>query len=176
MKTSRIVCSIVVVMITAVSMLPAEQLSKIAVLDFERLYESYPEESRVFRQIDELRRTYETRMDEYAFQIDEIDLAIIDARNADDEFERERLELTRQDIVEDRRSYNEIMIRRIETARRAIAEGEGIAREILRTIEYIAIDQGYSLVVASDTSGLLWYSKEVDITDLVINRLRAITR
>lgn len=158
------------------SLLSAEPLSKIAVLDIDRVFENYPEESRVFRQIDELRETYDERMEEYAARLDELELAIIDATEAGEELEVERLELERDDFRENRKTYHEIMTRQMETAYEQIAEREGILNDILKAIEYVSIDQGVSAVLEADDSRLWWYSQEIDITDLVINRLRAIAR
>ena len=43
-------------------------------------------------------------------------------------------------------------------------------------IEFIAVDEGYTLVVDSSDLNIIWYSTEIDITDLVIQRLRALAR
>jgi len=151
-----------------------ESLSKIAVVYMDRIFESYPEDARVFRAIEELRNTYETRMEEYAFELEEIELNLIAARENGDEVEVAELEATRTDFVSNTRTYHEIMTGRIKSAYEDIAEGEGIVQDIFEAIRFVAIDEGYSAVFDAEDSRLYYFGKEIDVTDLVIRRLRAV--
>ncbi len=153
----------------------AEPLSKIAVIDIDRVFESFPEQARVFRELNDRRDAYEERMNEYSEQIDDLELKIIDAKKAENDVEVARLEREREDVLQDRRTYHEIMTRRIKDAYRRIAEGEGIVGEILKVIDFVAVDEGYSIVLDAGDSRIFWFSKEIDITDMVISRLRAIS-
>jgi outer membrane protein len=176
MKRSLRITGIAIVLVTLIASVSfAESLSKIAVIDIERIFESFPEQSRVFQRIDDLRNDYDAWMAERDQQLDDVELQIIDAKEAGDEVELARLEQMKTDILENRRTYHEIMTRRIQDAYQEIAEGEGIVQEILRAIEYVAIDEGYSAVLDASDSRIWWYSQEIDITDLVISRLRAMS-
>ena len=153
-----------------------EPPSKIAVVDISKVLESFPEESRVFRTIERLRETYEERMAEYTQQLDDIELAIIDAKNDEDDLEVSKLEDKKKDVQDDRRTFHDIQTRRIQNAYKELSEGEGIVEEVFKAIEYIAINEGFSIVLESTDSRIWWFSKEIDITDLVIDRLRATTQ
>jgi len=174
-RSTRVIALAAVILAATASVAVAESLSKIAVIDIERVFESFPEQSTVFRRIDDMRNDYDEWMAERDQQLDEVELAIIDAKEAGDEVEVARLETMKTDILENRRTYHEIMTRRIQEAYQEIAEGEGIVQEILRAIEFVSIDEGYSAVLDAGDSRLWWYSKEIDITDMVISRLRAMS-
>ena len=152
----------------------SEPLSKIAVIYLDKVLESFPEDARVFRRIEELTYTYETRMEEYAIELDAIELELLAAKENGDEIEVAGLEATRADFVENQRTYHEIMNRQIKRAYDEIYEVEGIAEEIMEAIRFIAINEGYSLVLDAEDPRLYYFSKEIDVTDMVISRLRAV--
>lgn len=155
----------------------SEQLTKVAVIDLEKVFASYPQDADVFESIDLLRDDFEERINVYTQMIGDLDRKIDDALKVEDEITAERLENERNELVSDRALYAEIMNRRLMDAYRRIAsDGEGIVEDVLTAVERVATDEGYSLVLDSDDLRLLWYSKEIVITDLVINRLRAIAR
>jgi Skp family chaperone for outer membrane proteins len=46
-----------------------------------------------------------------------------------------------------------------------------------KAIEYVAINEGYTIVLdASAITTIIWWSLEIDITDLVIERLKEMAR
>lgn len=47
-----------------------------------------------------------------------------------------------------------------------------IRQQIYKNIQDVAGREGYSMVLDKDTPGVMWYSFEIDITNLVITRLK----
>jgi len=47
-----------------------------------------------------------------------------------------------------------------------------IRQQIYKNIQDVAGREGYSMVLEKDTPGVMWYSLEIDITNLVITRIR----
>ena len=58
----------------------------------------------------------------------------------------------------------------------ALKEGSGVAEIILESIEFVAINEGYSIIYDAEDTNILWYHKQVDLTDKVIEHLRALAR
>jgi outer membrane protein len=44
-------------------------------------------------------------------------------------------------------------------------------RQMQEAIQFVAESEGYTVVLRSDSDGLQWWSVEVDISELVVNRL-----
>jgi Skp family chaperone for outer membrane proteins len=70
--------------------------------------------------------------------------------------EAERLERERKNLEDDRQKLITPEIR----------------QQIYKNIQDVAGREGYSMVLDKDTPGVMWYSFEVDITNLVITRLK----
>ncbi len=167
-------CFVTLLILLPLNNVYAEPLSKIAVVYLGTVLENFPEDARVFRRIEELTDTYETRMEEYSIELDDIELELLAAKENGDEIEVARLETTRADFIENRRTYHEIINRQIKRAYDDIDQMEGIAEEIMEAIRFVAINEGYSLVLDAEDPRLYYFSKEIDITDMVISRLRAV--
>ena len=167
-------CTLLLLVTIPLTNAASEPLSKIAVIYLGTVLESFPEDARVFRRIEELTDTYESRMDEYSLELDDIELELLEAKENGNELEVAGLEATRADFIENQRTYHEIMTRQIKRAYDDIAQVEGIAEEIMQAIRFVAINEGFSLVLDAEDPRLYYFSKEIDITDMVISRLRAV--
>ena len=74
------------------------------------------------------------------------------------------------------RKWNETKLKEIDLARSELLEGAEIVRDILKAIEFISVNEGYTIVFDVSDNDIVWHSMEIDITDLVIRRLRALAR
>ncbi len=176
MLTRRSAYVAIVILVLASVAAAGAPLSQFAVVDIQKVIESFPEDSQVFRSIERMREQYEERMAEYNQQINEVEMQILEASDADDENREEDLRNERSRMQEDQRTYHRIMTDRINAAWKDIREGGGIVDSILKAIEFVCVDNGYSAAWDISDKSILWYSQEIDITDKVITRLRQISR
>lgn len=154
----------------------AEQLSKIGIVDFSRVVENFPSGSAAFRKYDLLKSEYEERIQQYQLDLNEKELQLLDAKERGTDLEIARLQREVEDFKAFIRKWNETKLKEIDLARNELLEGAEIVQDILKAIEFIAVNEGYTIVFDVTDKDIVWHSMEIDITDLVIRRLRALAR
>lgn len=151
--------------------LSAEQITKVAVLDYSRILSSFYAESAEARRIEELKASFAEEVRKLQAEIQSLEERKLDAQ--DDGNSRDALELDSR-IQERRTQYQEyVRVRgnQIRVAEANLASSSALAQEILKEIQYVAETNGYSIVLKRSDPNLLWWNYEVDITDLVLKRL-----
>lgn len=150
----------------------AQQITKFAVVDTNRVYQAY------FRNSQQL-RNYETKKEEYQAEIDkrtEELLSLQQQKSVCDEH---------GDTAGSNRLANEISRKtasltdyinsknaELESLKNSLQNSNAFYRELYATLQRIAETGGYSMVLSlQDTNSILWYSPSVDITDDVISAL-----
>ena len=153
-----------------------EQLSKIGIVDFSKVVENFPSGSAAFRKLDLLKTEYEERIQQYQMDLNEKELSLLDAKERGTDLEIARLQREVEDFKAFIRKWNETKSKEIDLARSELLEGAEIVRDILKAIEFIAVNEGYTIVFDVSDKDIVWHSMEIDITDLFIRRLRALAR
>lgn len=150
----------------------AEQLSKIGIVNFSRIVEDYFAESSAWREIDSMREKYNTGKDEILDEIDELKMDKLEAENNNDEIKRLKLEdeiYTKQEYLKE---FHSIWQNRINDKIQGVYQSSTFTAEILDAISYVAESEGYSMIMRTQDPNILWYNHEIDVTELVLDRLR----
>ena len=64
-----------------------------------------------------------------------------------------------------------MMTNKINRLRENLQASSSLSAEILQAIEYVAEEEGYAVIYKAQDPNILFFSKDVDITELVIRRL-----
>ncbi len=151
--------------------LGAEQITKVAVLDYSRILSSFYAESAEARRIEEMKASFADEVRNLQEEIQSLEERKLDAQ--DEGNSRNALELDSR--IQERKSHYQEYVRvrgnQIRLAEANLASSSALAQEILREIQYVAESNGYSIVLKRSDPNLLWWNYEVDITDLVLKRL-----
>ena len=174
--TRKLAALALLVAILSMQSASAEQLSKIAVVSFERVVENFPSGSPAFSRLRILKEEYEERTQEHLERLNELERNLLGAKESGTQLRVASLEREIEDFKSFIRQWQEIKLKEIEIVQNDFLRGDDIARGIYRAIEYIAVNEGYTLVLDDRDTDIVWYSNEVDITDLIIHRLRALAR
>lgn len=152
----------------------SEQLSKIGVVQISRIIENFPTNSQAFQELNRLKEEYDENLPLYSEYLNQLNLQLIEMKNEGDEAEilkqESEIEAYENFMVE----YHEAMNKRIANAREKLKDGSGIVESIFSSISFIAVNEGYSLILDAAEQNIIWYSPEIDITDKVIQRLKII--
>lgn len=167
----RIVFFFLIFFIVHVS-LSAEILSKIGIVNFSRIVEDYFAESAAWREVDSMRERYEEGKNEILEEIDELRAEKLEAERQGDERKTLNLEDEIYQKQEYLKEFHSVWTNRINSKIETIYKSSTFTSEILDAIEYVAENEGYSIILRSQDPNILWYNREVDITDLVLERLR----
>lgn len=152
--------------------LSAEQLSKIGVVNFSQIVEDYFAESSAWREIDSMREKYDEGRDDILDDINELKMEKLEADNNDDEIESLKLDDQIYSKQEYLKEFHSVWQNRINSKIQGVYQSSTFTAEILDAITYIAESEGYSMIMRTQDADILWYNHEIDVTDMVLERLR----
>ena len=150
----------------------AEQLSKIGLVNFSKIIEDYFAESSAWREIDAMRSQYDEGKNDILEDIDQLKLRKLEAQNINDDMSVLRLEEQIYQRQEYLKEFHNIWSSRINSKIENVSTSSSFTSEIYNVIKYIAETEGYSVILRTSDPNVLWYSQAVDVTDLVLERLR----
>jgi outer membrane protein len=152
----------------------AEQLTTVAVIDITRVYNSFYRDSQQVRELENLRQQYQSEIESHRRELQRLEDRRAEAEERGDE---ERADELDQQILEKRQFLQDLAARRQRQldAREESLVSDAFLQQLLDAIEFVAESEGYTIVLRRDTEGLQWWSSAVDISDLVLDRLRQTT-
>ncbi len=153
----------------------SEQLTKIGVIDLSEIVSNYFKESKAWRELEEMTRKYEQEKELILEEIEQLENEKIEALNEDDEPTALELDEEIFKKKEYLKEYTRIKYNQIQKKRESLLESPTFLSEILNVISYVAENEGYTMVFQAKDPNLMWWSREVDITEKVLERLRKIS-
>jgi len=148
-----------------------EIVSRAGVVDLSRIFSQYFRESVSFRKIEELQQDYEEERQRIINQIDLLKEEKLSAQSDGNDSMVLRLDRQIDEKQEYLKDYHSVMTNRINRLRESLQASSSLSSEILQAIEYVAEEEGYAIIYKSQDPNILFFSRDVDITDLVIQRL-----
>lgn len=149
----------------------ADQITKIAVVDYNRILSNYYGESQEVREIAQFEDEIRQQIIILDSEVKELENQLLEARQDGDQ--REILDL--EAAIEDKKNFlvDYIRVKRaqLEEMKRRLESELSVVDEILVAIQYVAESNGFSMVLRKDDPTVLWYSFDIDITDDVLNHL-----
>lgn len=149
----------------------ADQITKIAVVDYNRILSNYYGESQEVREIAQFEDEIRQQIIILDSEVKELENQLLEARQ--DGNQREILDL--EAAIEDKKNFlvDYIRVKRaqLEEMKRRLESELSVVDEILVAIQYVAESNGFSMVLRKDDPTVLWYSFDIDITDDVLNHL-----
>lgn len=168
----RVILSILLLSIIGFSA-SAANLTMVAVIDLNRIVGDYFQESSAWREIENLREKTQKNIEERKTEINKLKEKKLEAQQDD----KEKLVLSLEEEIRKKeeylKEYNKIMSERIKTKRENLLTSSDFSREIIKAVEYVAEQEGYSIVLRKKDPNILYYNKEVDITEKVLEHLRS---
>ena len=168
-------CFAVILAVLSSSFAVSEQLSQIAVIDLSKIVSNYFRESQAWRELEEMTEEYEAGKEAIFEEIEQLEARKIEAKNEGDDAEALEIDDEIFNKKEYLQEYSRIKYNQIQKKRNSLIESPTFLSEILNVIKYVAENEGYAVVMRSRDPDLMWWSSEVDITDLVLRRLREIS-
>lgn len=162
---------ILIILILAGFSVQAEMITKIAVLDYSRVLSSFYKESKAIRDLEDEKKENEAEVKKMHAEILKLEERKLSAEM--DGKKTTALQLEKQ-IFDKKEQLNEfIRIKNYQLNEKAekLSSSVELLQEIKEAVQYVCETEGYMLVLDKKASDLIWYSIEVDITDLVLKRL-----
>jgi outer membrane protein len=152
------------------TLISAEQLTTVGVVDIDQVYNSFYRDSQGVRELEQLRQEYQQEIDREVDQLEELEAR---RAQAQERGTQRRVDQLTQEIDELERYLQELTRRRRQQLeeRQESLLSDDFFRQMQEAIQFVAESEGYTVVLRSDSDGLQWWSVEVDISELVVNRL-----
>ena len=161
----------------AAASLPAQQITRFAVVDLPRVYTAFFRDSRAVREWEERSARVQNDIDRMTREIQDLKSRQADATLRGDQNESVRLENEIYRKSEFMRDYYQVKTAELEDQKRRLAQSNSFLDQVNDEIRYIAESEGYSIVLnLKENRGILWYSPTVDITEKLIQNLLAKNR
>jgi outer membrane protein len=152
--------------------LPAQQLTRFAVVDLPKVYTAFFRDSQAVRNFEERSARVQSEIDRMTREIQDLKSRQLDAALRGDQNESLRLEndvYRRSEFLSD---YFRTKTAELDDQRKKLAQSGTFLSQVYDEIRYIAESEGYSMVInMKENNSILWYSPTVDITDKLIQNL-----
>lgn len=166
MKRLFVLC---VFMITPLLM--ADQITKIAVVDYNQILSVYYKDSDAVRELNQFEEDIKSEIIRRDSEIKDLENQLLEARRDGEE----RTVLNLENEIVDKKSilveFIKVKRSQLQEMRRSLESELTIVDEIADSIQYVAENNGFSLVFRKEDPSVLWYSYDIDITQNVINHL-----
>lgn len=150
----------------------AAKLTMVGVVDLTKIVSDYFQESTAWREIDQLIQKTEDTIKEKRDELGNLEQRKLEAMEKNDQRLTLQLEEEIRQKQEYLKEYNRIMTERIESKKSNLLTSSGFSKEIIRAVEYVAENEGFSIVFRKKDPNILYYNYEVDITEKVLEYLR----
>jgi len=152
-------------------LLYGQQLTRFAVVDLSRVYTAFFRESRAVREFEERSARVQSDIDRMTREIVELRSRHADAVLRDDQNEALRLETQVNRRSEFLRDYYQTKTAELENQKRNLMRSGSFLEQVHNEIRFVAESEGYTMVMDSKNTDILWFSPSVDITDKLIQNL-----
>jgi outer membrane protein len=153
----------------------AEQLTKVAVVDIVKIYKAFFKESKAIRDLENYKKEYEKELDNLDNQLLELEKEIIETKKQGNSSDVIKLEEQQQKLKSYRNEYYRVKykeyVKRFEAIKKS--QSQDLWLELIGIIEYIALRESYSVVLRVDDPYVVFYTKDVDITEEVVQEIDA---
>lgn len=163
---------LLIFLIIAASFVSAEQIAKIGIINYSKIVSAYSGDSRSLQEIERMIKNYEDGVSSIKDDIYKLQERKLYYQNSNDDISALRIEEQIEKKKNYLKEYSRLRLSKIENKKSSLIQSTEFLSKILEKIEYIAESEGYSIIFNSKDPNIIWWSQTVDITDLVIERLK----
>lgn len=156
----------------SISAISAEQLTTVGVVDISSVYTSFFSDSAAVRSLENLRNSIQRELDGHVAELRQLQQQKLDAENAGRESVALRLDNEIFEKSQYIQEFQRVKQGQLQDRQNNLRSSESFLSQLQAAISYVAEANGFTIVVSASDDKLLWWSQEVDITDLVLERLR----
>jgi outer membrane protein len=150
----------------------SQQLTRIAVVDLQRVFTTFYRDSKAVRDFEERSARVQSEIDRMTAEIQNLQRDKVDAERAQDSERVLRLESDIYKKTSFLQEYFRVKTAELEDQKKKLSQSSAFFQQVHDEIGLVAEKEGYSMVFnLRESTGVLWYSRTVDITDLVIESL-----
>ncbi len=147
-------------------------VTRVAVVDMNKVYQAYFRESEDVRRLEQLKTNIQNEINRLNAEIRQVEQQMINARSSGDQRTAILLEEDLQKKREYLREYSRIKQAQLNNEREALTRSPSFLTKVQDAIRFVAESRGFTIVFRIDDPNMLYYNVESDITNFVIERLK----
>lgn len=152
----------------------ANQITRVGVIDRAKILQTFYKESQATRELESMKEEIQNELVRLNDEIKMLEERKLEAENKGNESEALRLD----NVIFEKRQYLQDYYRtknnQLTERQRNMSQDKEFAKQLLEVIEFVGLSQGCSIVFDISTPGLIWSNEEVDITNMVLERLQSL--
>jgi outer membrane protein len=146
-------------------------MTRFAIVDMPKIYLAFFRDSRAVREFEERSASVQAEIEKRTREIQELKSRHAAAVSEGNREQAQRLDSEIYSKSESLKEYYTTKTAELEDQKRKLSQSGTFLDQVHNEIRSIAETEGYSMVVDKESSGIVWYSPAVDITDKVIQSL-----
>lgn len=173
MNRKTIFIALIIFFAAAVSSFAQQQMiPKIGLINYSAIVKEYVPFNPLYDEIKKLNNEYEKEVAEISDEIKEME-------EKRDSYLESGMEKTAKKLDEQITNKKNYLVQfsaaknyEIEQKKLLVSDSTNALEKVINEIQYIAESEGYSVIFDSNDKNIIWWSQSVDITELVIKRLK----
>ncbi|MBN1518724.1 MAG: OmpH family outer membrane protein [Spirochaetales bacterium] len=154
----------------------AQQITRIGVIDLQKVYMTYYKDSQAVRAFEEDKQKVEAEIQRLGDEIKGLQAKRVEFQAAGDEEAVKTLDETIYKKALFLQDFIKVKQAELEDRSTSLTQSDAFGKLLYRTVQAIAEAEGYSLILSSKNadnvgSTIIWFSSMIDITDKVIQAL-----
>ncbi len=169
--------SILAIMMAGFSLpLFAQQITRVAVVDLQKIYMTYYKDSMAVRAFEEEKLRIQEEITKLSNEIKDLQHKRLEVLSAGDSAALKSFDESLYRKAQFLSDFVKIKQADLDAKAQSLSKGDSFVQMLYRTVQSIAEIEGYSLVIssrdASDVgSSVIWFSPMIDISDKIIQAL-----
>ncbi len=165
-----------IMMMALASQLFAQQITRVAVVDLQKVYMTYYKDSMAVRSFEEEKLRVQDEITKLSNEIKDLQQKRLEVLSAGDSASLKTFDEALYRKAQFLSDFVKIKQADLDAKAQSLSKGDAFVQMLYRTVQTIAETEGYSLVIssrdASDVgSSVIWFSPMIDISDKIIQAL-----
>lgn len=161
---------------TAAAAAYAQQITRVAVIDLQKVYMTYYKDSASVRSFEEQKLKVQAEIARLNGEVTEMQRKRLELAAAGDATALKAFDLELYKKAQFLSDYVKVKQAELDAKAESLSKGDSFAQLLYRAVQSTAEAEGYSIVISSKDassvgSSVIWFSPMIDITDKVIQSL-----
>lgn len=166
------IAAFVVISIAVSALGFAQQITKFAVVDTNKVYQAYFRNSAPVRNYESKKEEFQNELDKQIVELQRLNDKKIEYERSGNEAEAMKLESQITKKTDFINEYTNAKNTELDSLKKSLQDNNAFYRQLYDTLARVAESGGYSMIMnLQEANAVLWYSPSVDITDQVISQL-----
>jgi len=153
-----------------------QQITRVAVIDLQKVYMTYYKDSQAVRSLEEEKSRINDEIKHLSDEIKDLQKKRLEVQSSSDAVALKAFDENLYKKAQFLSDFVKIKQAALDEKAKALSSGDAFVQMLYRTVQSISEKEGYSLVISSRDaadvgSSVIWFSPMIDITDMVIQAL-----